>query len=110
MIVVHLDDDIVFGTLLPPPALRLLMFVSNKKMRDVNRLKDGKLMIGWPELQKRADRADQSVLIFSGLVLIFEQCMRTTVSLLVAPVLVAPLLVAPLLVAPLLVAPVLLQY
>ena len=64
MIVVHLDDDIVFGTLLPPPALRLLMFVSNKKMRDVNWLKDGKLMIGWPELQKRADRADQSVLIF----------------------------------------------
>ena len=64
MIVVHLDDDIVFGTLLPPPALSLLMFVSNKKMRDVNRLKDGKLMIGWPELQKRADRSDQSVLIF----------------------------------------------
>ena len=47
MIVVHLDDDIVFGTLLPPPALRLLMFVSNKKMRDINRLKDGKILIGW---------------------------------------------------------------
>ena len=35
-----------------------------------------------------------SVLIFPGLVLIFEQCMRTTVSLLVASVLVAPVLVA----------------
>ena len=58
------------------------------------------------ELQKRADLADQSVLIFSGLVLIFEQCMRTTVSLLVASVIVAPVLVAPLLVAPLQVAPV----
>ena len=51
-------------------------------------------------MQKRADCADQSVLIFPGLVLIFEQCMRTTVSLLVALVIVAPVLVAPLLVAP----------
>ena len=44
--VVNLDDNIVFGTFAPPP-LRLLMFVRDKNVRDVNGLKDGKIMIGW---------------------------------------------------------------
>ena len=45
MIVVNLDDNIVFGTLPSPPELRLLVFVSDKNVGDVNRLKDGKIMI-----------------------------------------------------------------
>ena len=46
VIVVNLDDDIVFGTLLSPSELRLLMFVSDKNVRDVNWLKHEKIMIG----------------------------------------------------------------
>ena len=44
MIVVNLDDDIVFGTL--PSSPELLVFVSDKNVGDVNRLKDGKIMTG----------------------------------------------------------------
>ena len=46
MTVVNLNNNIFFGTL-PPPPLRLLVFVGVKNVSDVNRLKDGKIMIGW---------------------------------------------------------------
>ena len=44
MTVVNLDNNIVFGTLRPPP-LRLLVFVGDKNVRDVNWLRVGKIMI-----------------------------------------------------------------
>ena len=44
MTALNLDDNIVVETLIPPP-LRLLVFVGDIDMRDVNRLKDGKIMI-----------------------------------------------------------------
>ena len=46
MVKVNLYNDIVLGSL-PLPPLRLLVFVGNKNVRDVNGLKDGKIMIGW---------------------------------------------------------------
>ena len=46
MTVVNLDNGILFVTL-PLSPLRLLVFVGDKNMRDVNGLKDGKIMIGW---------------------------------------------------------------
>ena len=45
MNVVNLDNDIFFVTL-PLPPLRLLVFVGDKNVRDVNGLKDRKIMIG----------------------------------------------------------------
>ena len=59
MTVVNLDNNIVFGTLRPPP-LRLLVFVSNKYVRNVNRLHIGKIMIMLASLDYLITSAERS--------------------------------------------------
>ena len=59
MTIVNLDNGIVFESLRPPP-LRLLVFVSNKYVRDVNGLHIGKIMLKlarWDYLITSAERS-----------------------------------------------------
>ena len=59
MTTVNLDDNIVFGTL-PPSHLRLLVFVGNENVRDVNGLQNVKIMMMLASLDYLITSAERS--------------------------------------------------